>query len=84
MKQPVIGPILNKAFQARRMALKNFSEKMREQQQLVTPPEMIQNSLIHMHSNRLLGRDPKKEAQACLYAFHTLSIINRHNVIALT
>jgi lantibiotic biosynthesis protein len=74
------GTILNEAFHYRRPSLKNFSDKLVENQmsgELLFSQDVIYDSIIHMHCNRLLGRDPKKESKARLYAYNTLLIIDK-------
>ncbi|MBA3720887.1 MAG: lantibiotic dehydratase [Parachlamydiaceae bacterium] len=71
--------LLNDAFQKRREAIGSFMTKMSElkqQNNLITPSSTIQNSIIHMHCNRFLGRDNKRETKARLYAFHTIAVLN--------
>lgn len=73
------GAKLFEAFQLRSSSLKAFAFKMLEsehQRVLTASPYMIIDSLIHMHCNRLLGRDIKKESKARLYAAHALKIID--------
>lgn len=68
-----------KAFQLRHEALKQFKIKLqeiKEQKKLTTSLHHIYNSILHMHCNRLLGRDRKKENKARLYAYHTLIALN--------
>ncbi len=73
------GVALCEAFQRREIALHAFASQMQQsqsQKKLTVSPQMIKDSLIHMHCNRLLGRDPKKETKARLYAYNTLIAIN--------
>lgn len=73
------GKVLCDAFQVRQPTLSAFSAKLQEiesRKTLATPPFMIYDSIVHMHCNRLLGREAKRESKARLYAFHTLKIIN--------
>lgn len=72
------GVLLSKAFEMREGALAAFTNHMHDlghKQQLASTPEVIKNSLLHMHCNRLLGRDRKKEVTARLYAQHILKLI---------
>ena len=72
------GSILNGVFQMRKNTLHAFASKMQEAEEkneLVNSSNMIQNSLLHMHCNRLLGLDLKKETKARLYSYQTLKVM---------
>jgi lantibiotic biosynthesis protein len=73
------GLILSRVFQKRKKALQEFARKMQEaeeKKELITSSQMIQSSLLHMHCNRLLGTDSKKEIKAKLFAYQTLKTID--------
>ena len=73
------GFILSEAFQARKPSLQAFAKRTTEaenKQELSMHSHMIFDSIIHMHCNRLLGRDRAKETKVRQYAFHTLTTIN--------
>ncbi len=71
---------LFQAFQPRHEILNIFKIKLQEidkQKKLTAPLHQIYNSILHMHCNRLLGRDVAKERKARLYAYHTLIALDR-------
>lgn len=66
-------------FERRRKELKSFVEKMSQlekQNLLTTSPSKVLASILHMHCNRLLGKEPKKEAKAMIFAQHILIALN--------
>lgn len=66
---------LLEAFEKRKKGLFSFVTKMeelKEQKRLSIPPESIYGSILHMHCNRFLGTESKKEQKAMIYAYHTL------------
>lgn len=68
--------------QERRKGLQLFKNELEEGarlQRLTLPPIKIYDSLIHMHCNRLLGMNGKKEMKARLFASHTLNAISKKN-----
>ncbi|MFI0434457.1 MAG: lantibiotic dehydratase [Parachlamydiaceae bacterium] len=68
----------SQALLKRRGALEDFAKKMREleaQQLLTSSSHSILGSLIHMHCNRLIGRESQREKKTCVYVFHTLHLL---------
>ena len=68
---------LQEAFQKRTSTLETHARKLREmeeKQKLIVPPNLIYDSILHMHCNRLMSR-LEKEKKARLYAFQTLTIL---------
>ncbi|MFI5343475.1 MAG: lantibiotic dehydratase [Chlamydiales bacterium] len=66
---------LNEIFERRSHVFNLFGIKMKELEEsgrLTSSPKMILDSVLHMHCNRFLGRDSKREKKSRLYAFHTL------------
>ena len=73
------GIELSTAFHHREESLRIFAYKMQEEslkQKLTVSIPVIFDSIIHMHCNRFLGNDNKKEIKARLYAHQVLTIIN--------
>lgn len=73
------GALLHSVFQKRKALIQEFARKMQEvgeKKELTTSPLLIQSSLLHMHCNRLLGIDSRKESKAKLYAFQALKVIS--------
>lgn len=67
--------VLQQTFLKRKEAQRLYGEKMLEQHHkgsLSNSLTSIQNSVLHMHCNRLMGNQLHLEKKACLYAFHTL------------
>lgn len=72
--------------EGRKDALKTFTRQMDEvktaNKWLI--PVQIQSSILHMHCNRLMGTDNKKELKAYLYAYQTLIALDAkmkgHNI----
>ncbi len=65
------------ALSKRKNSLRQLSEGMREfsaKGELLCSPESLQNSIIHMHCNRLMGVDPHLEHKARLYADYALAL----------
>ncbi len=72
------GILFTQALQKRALAQKSYVEKideLKEKKELTNSLSAIQDSCIHMHCNRLMGYDLKKERQARLYALHLLRTI---------
>ncbi len=72
---------LKSAFKKRANAIKRLTRKKNELQSeniLTQSIKSIQNSLIHMHCNRLIGLDHHLESKARLYAEYALAT-QRHN-----
>ncbi|NNM43121.1 MAG: lantibiotic dehydratase [Chlamydiae bacterium] len=66
---------LLEAFEKRQKGLFSFVTKMeelKEQKRLSIPAESIYGSILHMHCNRFLGTESKKEQKAMIYAYHAL------------
>lgn len=71
--------ILNDLFLIRDAAIQTFVHRLeliKSLHGLPTSVSMILNSILHMHCNRLLGRDRKKENKARLFAQHTLEVLD--------
>lgn len=67
---------LYEAFQSRRNTFNLFAGKMKEleaQKKLITSSQMIQKSILHMHCNRFLGRDLKREKKRRVFTLSPLS-----------
>jgi len=66
---------LHEIWLKRKDAIRHYTEKMQildKEKKLSSTIAEIQNSLLHMHCNRIMKTDLKMEAKARLYAFHTL------------
>lgn len=70
--------LLQESFEKRKDNLRSFAEKMKDIEnrgELLSTPHNIYSSIIHMHCNRLIGRDGKKEKKARVFAYHALTLL---------
>lgn len=66
---------LHEIFEMRKDLFSLFKTKLKDlemQRKLTSNVHMIKDSILHMHCNRILGRDAKRERKARLYAYQTL------------